>query len=111
MDLDGRAGSSRTPVGAPSAAATLVVAGAGFFMVTLDVTIVNVALPTLAVSLGASLQGLRWIVDGYALVFAAALLTGGALGDRLGSRRVFGQGLVLFSVASAACGWRPRPVP
>ena len=76
-------------------------------MVSLDVTIVNVALPTLSRELDASLPQLQWIVDGYALTFAAVLLTGGALGDALGVRRVFSVGLVLFSAASAACGLAP----
>jgi DHA2 family methylenomycin A resistance protein-like MFS transporter len=76
-------------------------------MVSLDVTIVNVALPTLARQLGATLQQLQWIVDGYALLYAAALITGGALGDIFGSRRVFIAGLGLFSAASAACGLAP----
>jgi MFS transporter, DHA2 family, methylenomycin A resistance protein len=87
---------------------TLAVASAGFLMVSLDVTIVNVALPTLAHQLGASLQQLQWIVDGYALVYAAVLITGGGLGDILGSRAVFMAGLILFSIASAACALAPR---
>jgi MFS transporter, DHA2 family, methylenomycin A resistance protein len=86
---------------------TLLVASCGFLMVSLDVTIVNVALPTLARQLGASLQQLQWIVDGYALMYAAVLITGGGLGDIVGSRRVFMAGLGLFSAASAACGLAP----
>jgi DHA2 family methylenomycin A resistance protein-like MFS transporter len=91
----------------PAAPVTLLVASCGFLMVSLDVTIVNVALPTLARQQGASLQQLQWIVDGYALLYAAVLITGGALGDILGSRRVFMAGLGLFSAASAACGLAP----
>jgi MFS transporter, DHA2 family, methylenomycin A resistance protein len=93
------------PPGAP--AVTLAVASAGFLMVSLDVTIVNVALPTLARQLGASLQQLQWIVDGYALVYAAVLITGGALGDIRGSRGVFVSGITAFSIASATCGLAP----
>jgi hypothetical protein len=76
----------RRPPRATRAAVTLAVASAGFLMVSLDVTIVSVALPTLAEQLGASLEGLQWIVDGYALTFAAVQITGGALSDTLGTR-------------------------
>ncbi len=88
-------------------AVALLVASAGFLMVSLDVTIVNVALPTLARSLGAGLQELQWIVDAYTVVYAAVLMTGGVLGDIFGSRRVFIVGLLVFSAASAACGLAP----
>lgn len=77
------------------------------FTVNLDNTIVNVALPTLARSLNASISQLQWIVDAYVLVFAGLLMTGGALGDRFGRRRVLLVGLVTFgsgSVASAFAG-------
>ncbi len=61
----------------------------GYFMTILDVTIVNVALVNIKEQLNANVTGLQWIVDGYALVFASLLLTGGALGDRRGSRTIF----------------------
>lgn len=61
----------------------------GYFMTILDVTIVNVALVDIKEQLSATVTGLQWIVDGYALVFASFLLTGGALGDRRGKRTVF----------------------
>src|SRR5207248_4874299 len=61
----------------------------GYFMTILDVTIVNVALGNIKGQLNANVTGLQWIVDGYALVFASLLLTGGALGDRRGSRTIF----------------------
>jgi DHA2 family methylenomycin A resistance protein-like MFS transporter len=89
------------------AAATLAVACLGTFMVTLDVTVVNVALPAMAADLGADLPGLQWIVDSYTLAFAAVLLTGGALGDTVGARRVFVAGLGVFTAASAGCGLAP----
>jgi MFS transporter, DHA2 family, methylenomycin A resistance protein len=79
----------------------------GYFMVILDTTVVNVALPSIEKQLGATVAGLQWVVDGYALVFASLLLTAGALGDRLGSKRVFLAGLVLFTVTSALCGAAP----
>jgi DHA2 family methylenomycin A resistance protein-like MFS transporter len=90
-----------------SATPTLIVASAAFFMVVLDVTIVNVALPTFERQLGASLQALQWIVDGYTLMFAAFLLTGGALGDGFGARGTYAGGIALFSLASLACGLAP----
>ncbi|MGW4526321.1 MFS transporter [Amycolatopsis sp. NPDC004378] len=77
---------------------------AGMFLVQLDVTVVNVALPAIGTDLGADLTALQWVVDGYAVVLAAFLLTGGALGDLLGHRRVVVTGFTLFGAASAACG-------
>ncbi len=82
----------------------------GYFMVILDTTIVNVALPALRVDLGASVRGLQWVVDGYLLMLAALLLTGGVLADRLGARRVFQVGLGLFVAASVGCGVAPSTV-
>jgi DHA2 family methylenomycin A resistance protein-like MFS transporter len=79
----------------------------GYFMVILDATAVNVALPDLGRELQGDVAGLQWVVDAYTLVFAALLLSGGALGDRLGSRRVFLAGLGLFTAASAACAAAP----
>lgn len=79
----------------------------GYFMVILDVTVVNVALDNIQTQLGATISGLQWIVAGYSLIFASFLLTGGMLGDRLGSRRIFLAGLAMFTVASALCGLAP----
>jgi MFS transporter, DHA2 family, methylenomycin A resistance protein len=84
--------------------APLVAVCAGYFMVILDVTIINVAVPVIGRELSASLTGIQWITDGYTLVFAGLLLTGGALGDRLGNRRIFCTGVVVFTAASVACG-------
>ena len=75
----------------------------GYFMVILDVTIVNVAAPAIGRELGASLTDLQWIVDGYTVAFAGLLLLGGALGDRWGHRRVFCLGVVVFTVSSLGC--------
>ncbi len=94
-------------VGEPVLSLALVAVSLGYLMVILDTTIVNVALPTLRADLGASVSGLQWVIDGYLLTFAALLLSGGALADRLGARKVFQAGLGLFVVASVGCGLAP----
>jgi DHA2 family methylenomycin A resistance protein-like MFS transporter len=85
----------------------LVALCAGYFLVLLDVTIVNVALPSLADDLGAGTAGLQWVVDAYAVTLASLLLVAGTLGDVLGHRRVVLVGLAAFGVASVACGIAP----
>src|SRR5215475_6365855 len=77
------------------------------FMVVLDLLVVATALPTIRRDLGASLEDLEWTVNAYTLSFAVLLMTGAALGDRLGRRRMFAAGLVLFAAASAACALAP----
>jgi DHA2 family methylenomycin A resistance protein-like MFS transporter len=79
----------------------------GFFMISLDATAVNVALPAIARSLGETTSGLQWVVDGYTVPFAALLISAGAVSDRLGARPVFGWGLLVFAAASASCGLAP----
>src|SRR5437870_9043265 len=74
------------------------------FMVVLDIAIVNVALPSIQVDLGFSQQNLQWVISAYALVFGGFLLLGGRMADLLGRRRIFLVGLVLFTLASLACG-------
>ncbi|MFG2890945.1 MFS transporter [Streptomyces sp. NPDC048248] len=91
----------------PGAGAALGAALLGFFVITLDALVVNVALPSIQDGLGAGITGLQWVVDGYTLMFAALLLAAGSLTDRLGARRTFGVGLALFVAASAACGMAP----
>ncbi|HEX7254788.1 MAG TPA: MFS transporter [Gaiellaceae bacterium] len=83
---------------------TLAAVAFGLFMIMLDNTVVNVALPSMARDLGVGLSELEWIVTGYALTFASLMLTGGKLADLLGRRRVFVAGLVIFTGASLACG-------
>ena len=73
-------------------------------MAMLDNTVVNIALPTIQREIGATVSDLQWIIDGYVLVFASLLLTGGILGDRYGRKRMFLAGLAIFTVASLACG-------
>jgi EmrB/QacA subfamily drug resistance transporter len=79
----------------------------GFFVVTLDAVVVNVTLPSIRADLGGGLAGLQWVVDGYTLMFAALLLSAGSFSDRIGSRRAFGAGVVVFVLASIACGVAP----
>src|SRR5439155_18732344 len=86
---------------------SLAVALLGFFVITLDALVVNVALPAIGRDLGGGITGLQWVVDGYALMFAALLLSAGALSDRIGARQAYGVGLAVFVVASAACGLAP----
>lgn len=76
---------------------------AGMFLVQLDVTIVNVALPHIGAGLNTGLSGLQWVVDGYAVVLAGLLLAGGTLGDRFGHKRLVLGGLAIFGAASVAC--------
>jgi len=87
---------------------TLGAVSVGLFMIMLDNTIVNVALPSIRRSLDMSLSELEWIVAGYALTFAAFMLTGGKLADYLGRRLIFMAGLVVFTGASLACGLAPN---
>ncbi|MFJ9853772.1 MFS transporter [Streptomyces sp. NPDC101150] len=103
---------SRAAAAAPEAArgGSPVVLGAallGFFLISLDALIVTVALPDIGRSLGGGMSGLQWVVDGYTLMFAALMLSAGALSDRIGAKRAYGGGLVLFALASAACGLAP----
>jgi EmrB/QacA subfamily drug resistance transporter len=86
---------------------TLGAVAFGLFMIMLDNTIVNVALPAIEHSLHMSIASLEWIVTAYALTFAALLITGGKLGDMFGRRRMFIVGLVVFTLASLACGLAP----
>src|SRR5829696_5384764 len=83
---------------------TLVLVSIATFMLLLDITIVNVALPDIQRDLHASLSSLQWVVDAYSLMLAAFLLTAGSLGDRLGRRRIFSIGFGIFTLASFLCG-------
>jgi EmrB/QacA subfamily drug resistance transporter len=87
----------------------LAVLSTAYLMVILDVSIVNVALPSIQKSLDFSTSGLEWVVSGYALTFGGFLLLGGRLGDLLGRRRVFMAGLLLFALFSLLCGLSVSP--
>lgn len=82
--------------------------GIGFLLVQLDVSIMNVALAPIAADIDTGVTGLQWIVDAYAIAFASLLLSAGALGDRIGSRRSFIAGLALFITASLGCATAPN---
>ena len=86
---------------------TLIIVCVGIFMLLLDITIVNVALPDIQKELHSSFTDLQWVVDAYALTLASTMLNAGSLGDMLGRKRVFVTGVVLFTAASAACGSPP----
>ena len=88
---------------------TLLVACVGSFMLLLDVTIVNVALPQIERALDASLTDLQWVIDAYVLALASLTLIAGSLGDRLGRRRIFVGGLTLFTLASLLAGFATDP--
>jgi len=96
-----------TQIGRPHKAWTLGISALGLFMVALDTLVVTTALPVLRVDLGASLPDLEWTVNAYNLAFACLLLTGAALGDRFGRRRMFAIGLLIFTGASAAAALSP----
>jgi EmrB/QacA subfamily drug resistance transporter len=85
----------------------VVLAAVGSFMGALDTLVVSTALPTIRLDLGASISELEWTVNAYNLSFAVMLITGAALGDRFGRRRLYAVGLVGFAIASAACALSP----
>src|SRR2546423_5530385 len=89
---------------------TLIAVCTGVFMLLLDITIVNVALPDMQQTLNASFSDLQWVVDAYALTLAALLLTAGSVADLAGRRMVFAVGLVEFSLASLASGLAGTPL-
>lgn len=102
-----RAAPSSAPCAPEAGKWVLAAAILGSSMAFVDGTAVNVALPVLQAELGASVAGVQWVVESYALFLAALLLVGGSLGDRFGRRRVFALGVAVFALASAACGLAP----
>src|SRR3989449_11179037 len=86
---------------------TLAAVAFGLFMIMLDNTVVNVALPSIERDLKIRISQLEWIVTAYALVFAALLITGGKLADLIGRRKIFVVGLAVFTLSSLACGLAP----
>src|ERR671923_1128133 len=88
---------------------TLLAVSVATFMLLLDITVVNTALPSIREDLGASFTDLQWVIDAYTLSLAALVLVAGSLADRLGRRRVFAVGLGIFTVASFAIAQAPDP--
>jgi EmrB/QacA subfamily drug resistance transporter len=97
----------RSSINTPRRGWTLAIVSIGLFMMVLDNLVVNVALPSIRHDLGASIQTLEWTVNSYILAYAVLLLTGAALGDRLGRKRMFIGGIALFTVGSAAAALSP----
>lgn len=87
--------------------ATVLVACLAFFVITLDTTVVNVALPSIGAQWGGQVSALQWVVTAYTLLFAALLLSAGAISDRIGASRAFTVGLTVFTLMSALCGLAP----
>jgi DHA2 family methylenomycin A resistance protein-like MFS transporter len=92
---------------APHAQTVLAIGSLGFFLITLDISIVNVALPNITRDLGGGTTGQQWTIDGYTLLFAALLLFAGNLADRIGAKKALGLGIVTFTLASAGCAAAP----
>ncbi len=95
------------PILGPTGARVLATVSVAFVVTQLDVTIVNIALPSIGLQLHAPVSTLQWIVDAYTLAFAVLMLSAGVLGDRFGARRMFVSGLLLFAISSLACGLAP----
>ena len=91
-----------------STSLTLAAMSLGYGVVQLDVTIVNTALASIGASLGGGVSELQWVVSAYTIAFAAFILTAGALGDRIGAKRVFMAGFAIFTAASLACALAPN---
>ncbi len=98
--------SFRSRPAAPSL--TLAAMSLGYGVVQLDVTIVNTALASIGASLGGGVSELQWVVSAYTIAFAAFILTAGALGDRIGAKRIFIAGFAIFTAASVACALSPN---
>ena len=90
-----------------SARWTLAIVSVALFMTTLDNLVVSNALPSIRAGLGGGVESLQWTVNGYTLTFAVLLLTGAALGDRFGRKRMFAIGVTLFTASSAAAALAP----
>jgi DHA2 family methylenomycin A resistance protein-like MFS transporter len=101
-------GSAARPERPPGRTVALLGISLGYFMVLLDMTVLSVAEPDLARSFGTSVAGLQWAVTGYTVVFAALLLSAGAVADRFGAHRVFRVGIAVFGAGSLLCAAAPR---
>lgn len=99
--------SSPMPVPSRGSMPALILASLGFFLVTLDVSIVNLALPSIRQDLGGGVSTQQWVLDGYTLFFAALLLCFGNLSDRIGAKRAYVAGIALFGITSLLCALAP----
>jgi EmrB/QacA subfamily drug resistance transporter len=99
--------SAARPVGRASGAATVCVCCLGMFMIAVDTTVVNLALPLIGRGLHATVAGLQWTIAAYTITTASLMLTSGSIGDRFGRRSVLQAGLVVFTLASAGCSLAP----
>ncbi|MEP7104479.1 MAG: DHA2 family efflux MFS transporter permease subunit [Chloroflexota bacterium] len=104
ISIGGRSKERRATVASRNPFLALGVLCLGFFMTLLDLTVVNIAIPSLSRSLGATLDQVLWVINAYTLVLAVLLILAGRLGDRFGQRRLFVIGLAVFVLASAGCG-------
>ncbi len=104
---DYRPGEATEAATGPRRALGLISVCLGFFVIQLDVTIVNVALPAIQRQVGGSVGGLQWVIDAYTLALASVMLTAGSQADRVGARRVYIAGLIVFGAGSAACAAAP----
>jgi DHA2 family methylenomycin A resistance protein-like MFS transporter len=95
------------PANAPRARVVVTIASMGFFLITLDISIINVALTDVRAELGGGTIGQQWIIDGYTLLFAALLLFAGNLSDRVGAKKAVTLGILIFAATSAACALSP----
>src|SRR3984885_1257876 len=98
----------KSPPSNVSTSLTLAAMSLGFAVVQLDVTIVNTAINSIGASLGGGVSQLQWVVSAYTIAFAAFILTAGALGDRIGAKRIFIAGFAIFTAASVACALSPN---
>lgn len=98
----------RPPHGPARRDLTLLLACLGFFVLILDTTVVNVALPQIGDSVGGGVSGLQWVVDGYSLVLGALVLSSGSYSDRVGAAAAYAQGLAIFTVSSLVCVVAPN---
>src|SRR5690242_20947172 len=99
---------TESPGTQPHRRLTVLLTAGAYLLITLDALVVVTALPSIHADLGGGAGNLPWIINAYALTFATGIITAAALGDRLGRRRTYVGGLVLFSLASAACALAPN---
>src|SRR6476661_7142515 len=102
-------GSASAPARGRNPWLVLIVLCLGFFMILLDTTIVNIAIPNMIDELHATLDQILWVINAYILAYAVLLITAGRLGDLFGPKRLFIVGLIVFTLASAACGVAQTP--